>query len=460
MKFRYIAINQENKRLSGIISAKDEKAAREELSRLAFSIINLEKIEELSPEIEAEQKNPKYEFEAFDKYGKKIIGTIRAEHEYAAFKRLIEEYKFKVIYLCKEKASEEKKAATRENGVEILQARYEQEKEQEEKERPIDEAEKAFEEERQKLMQQVTFVLSKIREVIENFRDEIKPQEKTNIKKLVNKLLRIKNSTNLEYIKKTSEELLRKIQDKEIYLHEEVMNKEKEKLALETQKMILDLESIETKKSIGASLAANIKNWYSKFTKSSGARPKFITKIVSSLFKPFTQAKKHPEEIAKKQQIRKINKQIFAYVKLIFRSPKTYRQQITESIKTLFQERKKLKTELKTIRNIRKTEEKKLKSLHKDRGILQELNSFSGWLLFFYLAYYFIANYFLTKGLDIEISWNFYFYDTTIKYFIVFVFLFHAFTSTKLVFFRKSFIANFLLLPIPVILGVLVIFNL
>lgn len=459
MKFRYIAINQENKRLSGIISAKDEKAAREELNRLAFSIINLEKIEELPSEIKEEQRNPKYEFEAFDKYGKKIIGTIRAEHEYAAFKRLVEEYKFKVIFLCKKEASEEQKAAAREN-VEILKVRYDQEKEQEEKEKKMDETEQASEIEKQKLMQQVTFVLSKIREVIENFRDEIKPQEKANIKKLVNKLLRIKNSTNLEYIKKTSEELLRKVQDEEIYLHEEKMQKEKERLALETQQMILNLESIETKKNIYTSLIYSIKDWYSKFSKSAEARPKFVTKIVNSLFRSIVSTKKDPEEIAKKQQIRKTNKQIFAYVKLLFRSPKTYRQQILESIKALFQEKKKLKTEFRTIKSIRKIKEKKLKYLHKDHGILQELNSFSGWLLLFYLAYYFIANYFLTKNLDIEISWNFYFYGTTIKYFIVFVFLFHAFTSTKLVFFEKSFIANFILLPVPVILGVLVIFNL
>ena len=75
-------------------------------------------------------------------------------------------------------------------------------------------------------MLKVDFILNKIKAMLAQYSEDIKPENKK-IQEYVDKLLRIKSSTNLDYIEHTSEELLKKVQDQEIFLNKEKMFSEK-----------------------------------------------------------------------------------------------------------------------------------------------------------------------------------------------------------------------------------------
>src|SRR3989338_5299487 len=100
MQFKYTATNNQGKTLSGIINAGNETLARTQLNNLGFSILELKAITDdvISPKPKSE-KLEKFEFEALDKNGKKIAGTIPAKDPVLAYKRLFEEYHFTIQQL-------------------------------------------------------------------------------------------------------------------------------------------------------------------------------------------------------------------------------------------------------------------------------------------------------------------------------------------------------------------------
>ncbi|MFA5820656.1 MAG: hypothetical protein WC873_00885, partial [Candidatus Gracilibacteria bacterium] len=81
--------------------------------------------------------------------------------------------------------------------------------------------------------------------------------------------------------------------------------------------------------------------------------------------------------------------------------------------------------------------------------LLDEIASLTGWLLFFYILYYFAALYLSTKNFGLsQIPKGFLVYDSHIfKYILVIVFLLHSAISLKVNFFRKSPLADLLLIP-------------
>jgi hypothetical protein len=91
------------------------------------------------------------------------------------------------------------------------------------------------------------------------------------------------------------------------------------------------------------------------------------------------------------------------------------------------------------------------------------INGLSGWLLFFYLVYYFAATIIISKEIGFvqnDIPSVFYLFNTgTIKYILPVIFLLHITTSVKLSFFRKNFASNLVLFPVFAIVSLLIVFN-
>ena len=103
-QFQYTAVNNTGKKLSGVIGAATQEEARKELNALGISVLVMNKIAEtgeqsVTTEANTSDELPKFEFEAFDKTGRKVLGTIPASNRYKAFKRLMEEYQFEVSYV-------------------------------------------------------------------------------------------------------------------------------------------------------------------------------------------------------------------------------------------------------------------------------------------------------------------------------------------------------------------------
>ncbi len=124
--FRYLAINKENKKVAGQITADTEDLARKELHRLGFSVLTMGIQDPNKKQVSVGVKN--FEFEGVDKTGKPVKGTIEGTSELPVYRRLIEEYGFRITYLADEDATPEEKTSMRKQGLYDLQNMYEQSK--------------------------------------------------------------------------------------------------------------------------------------------------------------------------------------------------------------------------------------------------------------------------------------------------------------------------------------------
>ena len=101
--FQYTAINQDDKKISGKIVANNEDLARQELHRLGFSVLNIQEAVESNTQADVDMQI--FEFEGLDQSHKFIKGTIEGSSLLGAYRRLVEEYTFKVNYVCRQDAS-------------------------------------------------------------------------------------------------------------------------------------------------------------------------------------------------------------------------------------------------------------------------------------------------------------------------------------------------------------------
>ncbi|MEK7127077.1 MAG: hypothetical protein AAB848_03125, partial [Patescibacteria group bacterium] len=89
------------------------------------------------------------------------------------------------------------------------------------------------------------------------------------------------------------------------------------------------------------------------------------------------------------------------------------------------------------------------------------LTTFTGWLLLFYITYYFTSLYLNTKNFGIEhIPQGFTVYDSRIfKYVVIIIFLLHCSASVKTNFFRKSVLADIILVPVFLLGTIITLLN-
>ena len=154
-QYKYLAITQDNQKMSGSFNASNEEDARKELNQLGLAILSIEEVAGIvqPPKTqEAPSATPppppqpvkqatvipkreekidpgkiliKFEFEALDKTGRKIIGTIPAQNKFSAFSRLTKEYQFDISYISKADAPQTEKDHDHQEGIEILKKQFE-----------------------------------------------------------------------------------------------------------------------------------------------------------------------------------------------------------------------------------------------------------------------------------------------------------------------------------------------
>jgi len=458
-KFRYTVINPDNKQLQGTISAPDESSARGELNELGFSIVSIDEIAEW--EAAAEAEIPTFEFASTDKNQKRVVGTIQAENDYAAFSRLITEYALEVEYVIDNNLPEAKKEKERKKGAFSLYDKYEEEQQANKAKESTDEKDlREFEKVQSVLKQQIEFVLSKVKEMLDLYEKDMKPETKDKIKKKVEKILRIKNSTNLDYIRKSTEELLTYLQKEEIFLHEEQRIKEKTKMLVEAQGMMMQLKKGKSKSSL--SISDSLRQWYQEHITDNdnpSSIDKFAGTIIAALIGIHNET---PEILEIKQEISTNNDRLKQFIIMYFQAPSPeFKAETKESIKNLWQTRKKLKKKLKA--EMQKIKEQKIQSNEATgmEKLLSEIHSFTGWLLTFYLIYYFASIYAVSKDFGItEIPFFFYIYRSAfLKYFLATLFLFHSALSVKLNFFKRNEAATLIITPVFLVSACLIYFN-
>lgn len=457
-QFQYTAVNAGGKKLSGVIAAATEDEARKQLNVFGVSILEIKKTaetptESVSKEPGTSEELSKFEFEAFDKAGKKIVGTIPASSRYKAFQRLVEEYAFEVAYVVPFGTSPEEKEKAKKEDLSILKAEYlENSKGKGLVVNESEEQNKIFEEKRLALLKKVDFILSKIKELVAKYDQDMKAENKKVIQSFIDKLLRIKSSTNLDYIEHVSEELLKKVQDQEIFLHKEKMGTEHSRIKMQTEQLMAELHSGKVEQK---GISDDIETIYNKFEKSEN---KFL-KGLSNFLQKFIPT---PEEKELKNVLRSVSRQVWVFRKIWFMAPKEAKQEAYVSLQKIIEERNRLQEDLRKLK-AKRTEVKTEEEGPFEPLILEELNSFLGWLLAFYLVAYFLSYYFLAKLMPNPslLPNNFNLLNSeTLRYLLISVFVWYALFSFKLEYLKYQSWANGLVIGLGLILNAVLVFNL
>lgn len=113
MKFKYTALGASNQKLVGVLDAESLDAAREQLHKMGMSVVAINEVsEEEAAKVEtkesvAEKKQEgitTFYFVSKDLQGKEVNGTIDSKDPNMAFRRLLTEYQFDVVDLYPEGA--------------------------------------------------------------------------------------------------------------------------------------------------------------------------------------------------------------------------------------------------------------------------------------------------------------------------------------------------------------------
>jgi hypothetical protein len=452
MRYKYTATNTEGKSLTGIINAADEPEAREKLNHLGFSILKIQEAEETE---DGSAKLEKFEFEASDKNGKRIKGSIPSESREAAYKRLIEEYRFTIQYLAPASATEGEKTRYRLEGVDDLVGTVSPDiKAQEEIQEAVETPE--FLLEKEALLTHVDGIIEKIHTLLANFGEKISPEKKALIESDIDKLMRIKSSNNLDYIRNTCKELLKKTQEEEIFLTGQEHEQERNAMVLESQKLMVGLNrAAGSKTDLGLQIKAALAKLEEKL---GGGKFEFLLEPVRAIKESFTP---NPELLKIKTQLKSLRTQEITALKIAFKSPKETRSIAFDSFKKLWAEEKALRAKIRVSKQLRHEQNMMIR---KEREIyfIEEINTFTGWLLLFYLIYYFLGHYVTTTRLALDplLGIPFDLGDSVLfKYLLVLVFLIHTSTSVKLSFFIRSRLATYGLGSLVSVLFLMVLFN-
>lgn len=250
--FRYVAITREGKKITGQITADSEEKARKELHRIGFSVLTINVAEEGKGV--ATEGMKMFEFEGYDEEGKAVKGTIEGSDSLPVYRRLIEEYKFKVNYLCEKDAPAEEKAKMRGEGLKELETLYLSRQESTEEKQGFfakikkallgvsklareDSAQQTEKEKKRRelFLEQIDTAIKKAKSFLEEYGGKMSADEQKEIKINSDELQGIRNSKNEKNIKKVADDLLEKIKNK----------KEELNIALEEGEGKIDMDKID-----------------------------------------------------------------------------------------------------------------------------------------------------------------------------------------------------------------------
>ena len=151
-----------------------------------------------------------------------------------------------------------------------------------------------------------------------------------------------------------------------------------------------------------------------------------------------------PEVQSLNIQLKSLKRQRWNAIKIAFKTPKASRKNAWETVHELRAEEKEIHQKLHQLKHQRDDNHRLIKN-EKEIYFLEEVNTFTGWLLFFYLMYYFIGHYVTTQGLPLKPILGIPFdmgHSALFKYLLAIAFIVHAGLSIKLNFFLRRYEAD------------------
>lgn len=451
--YHYVALSSAGKELSGIIEALDDASARANLNQLGLSVVSLKTLETApaqaagTPAPQTPEKGKTvFEFEAMDRKGRHVVGTIVGETSIKVFTRLFDEYQLNVTSLVAASATLQEKEQLRLAGVSELRAEYEKltGSKKRGKEGETEEVQAAA---RRELLEKVDFTMREMEKFMKDYSQELKEEQRESIQSYLNQLVRIKESTNLEHIRATCEKMLDYIQKQELFIHEEDRLKESAKLKVETKELLGAL------KRTGLQSELDIVKSAGRWQEIPILRP--LANFILRLF-----AAQNPEIRKLREEIKSVNHHLRSYWKmLLLGKSKTLKLEAWESIKTLREEKKRLKLKLQAL----KMEERKQYEVNRPESFFwDQVGAIIGWVLAFYLATYIIAYPLTVKLFNLPpLPKSLYFYQTRITTVITLaLFLAYAAVGIRNYWLRKHGGLTLLLYPLTVFGFLLIVINL
>jgi Fe2+ transport system protein B len=175
----------------------------------------------------------------------------------------------------------------------------------------------------------------------------------------------------------------------------EKTNKDLERFHLEVKKTLAELEENRLESSLRQSILEKISQWKKQNMTDDVISGGIFKKITWSIYSFIQDILTEPPEIStRKEKINLLEKQLFSYYKLFIKekSPEM-RDEMKENIKNLRKEKGALKEEVSEIQKKYKEDEYIKNEESVSQRTVHELISLLGWILFFYLMYFFASLY-------------------------------------------------------------------
>jgi len=426
MKYSYTALSTDNQKLTGILDAGSIETAQEELHKMGLSIISINEISE--EEFETIQKKEQtaekaegirtFVFEAIDRGGKEINGTIDAADDYSAYKRLITEYKFRVNSLYLISADDEEKALGRQKIADFETMAKEEGIDITMEEREKSEFGETIENIDKKVAEEIDRFIINVKKILSEHSAGFSPPFLRQIESTLGELERVRTSTNLKHISEVCNQLYELISSPDQAETAEEGQSAGYQNILDSMKGTslirgdFDIHS----KAVGFSQIQTLfKKIIKKLTgskaeakKKETAAGRLLNKLLTKKIKPKT-AKAKPKA-PEKPGFRNIIGKFFSYLSApnaILR--KTRKQELLRAY-TEWRRPKPKEKPAKSIEQAKKpvikpAEEPVQKTEKPSRwdftGFFTETDSFISWLLFFYILFFFLVDFSLEKDMGL-----------------------------------------------------------
>lgn len=442
MKFFYTALTTDNKKITGVLDAPDRDTAQGELHKMGVAILSVNEISEAESEkIKSEQEEQKaksgiktFQFLAIDANAKEIEGTIDAMDDFSAYRRLRDEYQFNVVNLFPEMATEVER-----NRAKALIPGFEDQlgqmrafgKKDEKKSASQEAGELGEEDINKEIIVEIDRVIINTKKALETHTNLYSTELLREIQNMLSELERIRTSNNIKHITEVSNDLYSLVSNPDKADAETLKSESYQALMSEIHESALVKKDFEVyKKAIEASglkrMFADMSKRLREMTepkkdaegKPTGALAKFKGSIHDWLEQRAEKKKPKFSQIKAtgkpKSRIGELMERLGAYFKATSPILKQTRQrELMDALKGLFGKKKaegaapaepgKPETEASKEKGVGKKILKSAKRKGRDfTGFFVEMDSFVGWLLCFYILYFFMVDFSLEKKIGLS----------------------------------------------------------
>ncbi|HPO05510.1 MAG TPA: hypothetical protein PLQ36_00185 [Candidatus Gracilibacteria bacterium] len=394
MLFDYLVVSGNGVQQNGRIEAASETEASAKLNSLGLSILNLTEVK-AGDEKKAINANFKsYLFLGTDDTAQDVEGTIEAENEIIAYKRLVEEFGLELKWIVDTSLSKAVQEAKKMNCVkEIEDKAYEQGIKITHRQAISDaEAEEimddGFAKRQAKLLADVEEGIKLITDLVTKVIAPVSPNSALDLENDLNTLQKVKMSNNLIFVRELLDKIINDVSL--FFLQREVMRQE-------NREIIVALESLSSKTS---NLA-----WQ-------GQLRDFYKKIVNKYYDLLSVLDLKGKKIKEKDDLERLKAEKWKLFKLLFlhlwgaiTAPADVRSRHLTALRSLVNHYQKNVKEMKKLeQEIKKTQEF---YRHDFGALVQEINYLASWLFAVYLFLLVLLEISLLKSKILPSDWAF-----------------------------------------------------